>query len=260
MDQLYTLGILPHIPHPLRTRTGAFSLAVGPRELVITQFIQGEVVGHDEISEAILVRLAEMVGTLHASLPHLSFEVPFVEAFEVVFEPALRSHLASLEAITPQHSPGIQGLQAALLPRRAEVYRALERLKTLQSQARAAQPEMVVCHTDLHGDNLMRDDQGNLYLLDWENAMIAPREHDMIFFHGEGPATWEVFWPVYARHFPGLELDQGLLAFYYHRRGLEDSADLLVRIARGDGSPQRDQEDLGELLSILDGLAALASR
>jgi thiamine kinase-like enzyme len=41
-----------------------------------------------------------------------------------------------------------------------------------------------VCHTDLHGENLMVDDRGNLYILDWETAMIAPPEHDLFFFAG----------------------------------------------------------------------------
>jgi len=260
MDQLHSLGILPHIPHPIHTRTGALSLAVGPREMVVSPYIQGKLVGLEEFPQDVLVQLANLVGTLHASLPHLSFEHPFVERFEIVFEPALCANLVALEAITPQHGPGMQQLQAALLPRRDDVYRALERLKTLQTQARAAHPEMVVCHTDLHGDNLMRDEQGNLYLLDWENAMIAPREHDMIFFAGESPPTWETFWSVYTRYFPGVELDPNLLAFYYHRRGLEDIADFLVRIAKRDGGPQRDQEDLQELLEILDGLVFLPGR
>ena len=257
MDQLFNQAILPHIPHPIYTQSGALSLAVGGRELVVTPFIQGELVGFGQMYQEVMAQFADLVGTLHASLPRLSFEHPFIERFEIAFEPALRAHLAALDAITPQHGPGMQRLQAALLPRREEVYQALERLKTLQTRARVTQPSMVVCHTDLHGDNLMRDEQGNLYLLDWENAMIAPREHDMIFFAGEGPAVWDVFWPVYQRHFPGVQLDPHLLAFYFHRRGLEDIADFLVRIAQGDGGPQRDQEDLEELLDILDGLASL---
>ncbi len=257
MDQLYQRGILSHIPHPIRTRAGNLSLALGPRELVVTPFIQGELVGYGQLPDEMLVQLADQVGILHASLPKLTFEHPFVEQFEFVFDSVLMSHLAALEVVTSQHSPGLQQLKAVLLPRREEVIFALERLKALQEKARAAQPEMVVCHTDLHGGNLMRDAQGNLYLLDWENAMIAPREHDMIFFAGETPPVWEVFWSVYARYFPEVELDRDLLVFYYYRRGLEDIADFLVRIARGDGNQERDQEDLQELLSILDGLALL---
>lgn len=260
MDQLYNQGILSHIPHPLRTRSGALSLAVGPRELVVSPFIQGELVGYGQMYQEVMAQFADLVGTLHASLPRLSFEHPFIDRFEIAFEPALRKHLVALDAINSRHSPGMQQLQVALLPRREEVYKVLNRLKTLQTRAKAAQPEMVVCHTDLHGNNLMRDAQGNLYLLDWENAMIAPREHDMIFFAGDPPGVWDVFWPVYRRRFPGVELDPYLLSFYFHRRGLEDIADFLVRIAQGDGGPQRDLEDLEELLEILDGLALLEER
>ena len=74
-----------------------------------------------------------------------------------------------------------------------------------------------------------------------------------------GGSLRQWYWDHPGGAHPGnyLVLDQGLLAFYYHRRGLEDIADFLVCIANGDGNPQRDQEDLEELLEILDGLAQL---
>lgn len=254
MDQLHSRGILPHIPHPLHTRSGNLSLAIDSRELVITQFIEGAVVGFGELPDALVARLAHLVATLHASLPQLALDHPFIEGFEIAFEPTLVAHLGALGAVMPVESPGVRQLRATLLPRQWEIYRALDCLKSYQAYARAAHPDRVICHTDLHGGNLMIDHFDNLYLLDWENAMIAPREHDMIFFEGES-SSWEVFWPVYQRYFPQVEIDPQILEFYYHRRGLEDIADFIVRIVQGEGDEAQDQDDLEELLSILDGLA-----
>jgi len=54
---------------------------------------------------------------------------------------------------------------------------ALERLRqTMPSQAR-----VVVCHGDFHPFNLLVDDAGNVTVLDWTGAAIAPAAFDVAF-------------------------------------------------------------------------------
>ena len=112
---------------------------------------------------------------------------------------------------------------------------------------------MVICHTDLHGGNLMMDDQGNLYILDWENALIAPPEHDLFFFTGD-ERFWNVFLPLYERQFGPVSIDIEVLRFYYYRRTLEDIAGFVFRILQGDGGEERDREDIEWLKGNLTDL------
>lgn len=256
MNQLHTKGILPRIPHPVPTRDGALSLGIGPQELVITNYIEGEVVGFGELPEDIIIPIAEAVGVLHTSLPQLSFEHPHTEGFEIAFEPALSEIMASLETNSLGDRLVLQRLRDILVPRKADLFQVLRWLKQLQARVRSIEPQMVVCHTDLHGGNLMTDAQGDLYILDWENAMIAPREHDLIFFAGDS-RIWDLFSPIYQRSCGSLDLDSDIMNFYHIRRELEDIADYLVRIIQGDGSSDRDQADLTELVEILDGLVRM---
>jgi len=37
----------------------------------------------------------------------------------------------------------------------------------------------VLCHTDIGGGKLLVDDDGWLILLDWDDATVAPPEHDL---------------------------------------------------------------------------------
>jgi hypothetical protein len=99
----------------------------------------------------------------------------------------------------------------------------------------------------------MTDNQGELYILDWENALIAPLEHDMIFFAGEN-SFFETFWPNYTRQFPAASIDLDLLRFYFYRRGLEDIADFILRILRRDGDFERDRQDIKWMLDCISGL------
>jgi spectinomycin phosphotransferase len=111
----------------------------------------------------------------------------------------------------------------------------------------------VICHTDLHGGNLMFDQNGDLFLLDWENAMLAPPEHDLFFIAGE-PESWDVFLPPYVKEAGLVTPDPDLLGFYWYRRALEDVAGFLARILAEEGNPERDREDV---VMLLDNVAWL---
>jgi len=250
MHQLHHKNILPHIPCPILTCKGAFSLQINHHELVVTNFIDGQVVGFGKLSEPILGQLAEMVGILHRSRPQLKFEYPFVEHFEISFDADLVEALNKLGSITPKDGPGKQLLRQIMLPRLDEVRSHLQQFRELQGTVRAINKPKVICHTDLHGANLITDNQHNLYILDWENALIAPLEHDMIFFAGE-ENFWEIFWPNYTHQFSEAHIESEILRFYFYRRTLEDIAGFVLRILQGEGSPERDQEDIGWLRGCL---------
>ena len=252
MHQLHNKEILSQIPHPVRTLEGAFSLIIDSCEVVITNFIEGELVGFGELPEPILERLAGMVGILHRSRSQLEFQHPFIEQFEIDFETDLVSSFDALETISTSDNPGKQFLRQTMLPRKGEVLAHLRHLKELQMRVRSINKEMVICHTDLHGGNLITDQQDNLYILDWENALIAPLEHDMIFFAGE-KNFWEVFWPNYLGQSDPVEIDNKVLKFYFYRRALEDVAGFVLRILQGDGGEDRDREDINWLIGNLAG-------
>lgn len=55
----------------------------------------------------------------------------------------------------------------------------LKYLDGLCAASRAVVPEFVLCHNDLHCLNVTRK-QGSLYLVDWDNAQIAPKELDFV--------------------------------------------------------------------------------
>jgi hypothetical protein len=254
--QLHHQNILPHIPHPIATIDGHLSLHLDPYTLVVTNFIEGDLVGFGPLQGEILAEVARLVGTLHRSLPELTFEQPFIEDFSLSFKPVLTRFLAGNLAPGDPAAPDLRSLNEALLPRRPEIQSALQTITRLQTYAQSSQPNMVICHTDIHGSNLIRGHDGHLYLLDWENAMIAPPEHDLIFFAGE-KGFFDIFYPTYSRSFPAAQMDLRLLEFYFLRRALEDIADFILRIQSAAGTPARDREDVQECLDILDSLPGI---
>jgi aminoglycoside phosphotransferase (APT) family kinase protein len=144
-----------------------------------------------------------------------------------------------------------------LLGRRREELRGhMAALQDARTQAAAESAQNVVCHTDLHGENLMLDENGRLWILDWDTAMLAPPEQDLFFFAGHD-TFWTAFLPAYSEGHRPVSISPTLLRFYYYRRTLEDMADWIDRIIRRDGEPRRDRQDLQEVGECLDDLGRI---
>src|SRR5207244_8410678 len=47
----------------------------------------------------------------------------------------------------------------------------------------------VICHADLHAANLLRDPAGHVFVIDWDEVMLAPKERDFIFVREQQAAA-----------------------------------------------------------------------
>lgn len=241
---LHSKGLLRNVPYSIKTQNGGLKTDFHSQPLILFNFIDGEVVGCDSpLSDNILVKLAGLVGMLHRNTHEIGIEFSCVEHFDIPFEDDLVNGLDSLEHVTKRDNPGKQALRKLLLPRKDEILGYLERLKELQKLARATGKEMVLCHTDLHGDNLIMNDQGDLYILDWEGAMLAPPEHDLFFFAWED-RFMDLFLANYQREFGPVSLNSDVFGFYYYRRNLEDLTDWIIRILYENTDEEQNKNDL----------------
>lgn len=80
----------------------------------------------------------------------------------------------------------------------------------------------VLCHTDVHGWNLMQSDR--LILIDWECMKLAPTEADLFAFIGN--LFWhncsDEFLKTYQSVHIDYEINLEVLEFYQARRRIED--------------------------------------
>lgn len=106
---------------------------------------------------------------------------------------------------------------AALWRDRRRVIRALlDRAETLGRRLRANNPPLVLCHGDIHTWNIMLDTADRLWIVDWDETVIAPRERDLMFVAGGigaylvGPHQVEWFFAGYG----ATTVDPLALAYY----------------------------------------------
>ena len=241
--QLHHKQLLPDVARPVPTRNGQFALSFDDHLLILFPWIEGRTIGYVRLEDDILARVATLVGRLHKSTPQIEWPNPPREAFDLPFEDGLCKGLDVLDGVTSADTAGKRGLRDLLLPRRDEILGLLDRLRELQSLVRAQDHEMVLCHTDLHGGNLMVDEQDSLHIVDWESSLLAPPEHDLHFFAWD-ERLWDLFLPRYEAAYRPVRLDSATFGFYYYRRNLEDLAEWVMRILYENNSEEQDRADL----------------
>ena len=115
-------------------------------------------------------------------------------------------------------------LAAFMKSRGNEIQRLIERTEELASGLQSKSMEFVLCHTDIHGANVLITESGKLYIVDWDNPLLAPKERDLMFVGGGIDFLWKseheeaVFYQGYGK----ANIDRAVMAYYRYERVIED--------------------------------------
>lgn len=116
----------------------------------------------------------------------------------------------------------------------------------------------VICHGDPHLGNLLVGRSSAVTLVDWDDAVLAPRERDLMFLIGGGVLA---FAPVTGQQqswffegYGAADLDPGRLAYYRCRRAVWDLADPAAQVLDADRwSTAQRAEALSTVRGVLSG-------
>lgn len=228
------------VPYPIPTRTGGLWAMLDRTPFAVFPFFPGHAPA-DPMPSTLRDEWARTMATLHRATPALRDVLPPRETFDLPFEADLRRGLAALEQIGPQVRPGLHALRELVLPRREETWAQLARLHRLQPVVRRLAGPFVLCHTDMGGDNLLVNDQGTLIVLDWDEATVAPPEHDLHEARGHEFAR---FVDVYAEAGGAGPLHRDHFAFALLRRHMGDMTARLVRMLHEHTAADEDADAL----------------
>ena len=235
LERLQESGLRDRICRPVRTAEDGLFYVHDRIAGALFSFIPGEAVGYGRpYTGEELRQLSRIVKELH-SIPGDTFaDICPAEAYELPFCDALKRLLLSETGGLPE---------AFRKEAEGEREMLLGRIKTLREEARELKEEklpFVLCHTDIHGGNLIRDPQGKLWLIDWENVMLAPKEADLFSFCEE----------EYANLFCE-NADERALRYYLLRRDLEDIQEFLDSVLNGEYDRAGQEEVLSHMKRII---------
>ena len=232
------------ITAPYQTVDGQYLVDDGGRYVaVMFDYIVGRTPREQPLTPAQRTHLVTTVALLHeltAQVPSLDYMV--VEDFGA---PWVRPLSQMLEGSWAQFDADVR---AVLTPYRSILQAMLVRFVQAGHHLRRYPPQMVLCHTDIHGYNvIVNGDQ--THLLDFEGLKLAPPEHDFMFWVDDD--AWPQILATYQEIRPGVVPDPHLIRFYQERRLLEDVFDYLEQLVVEQLSPEMHAEICANLRQIL---------
>ena len=120
------------------------------------------------------------------------------------------------------------------------IYTCVASLEKLAGVLQKRAGPFVICHADLHAANLIRDAAGHVFVIDWDEVMLAPKERDFIFVR-EPHAT--AFWEGYSQS----ELDWTALTYYLWERVVQDLIECAKDVFFRDDLEEETKADIAQL-------------
>jgi spectinomycin phosphotransferase len=255
------------VPRPLADRGGGFMNAVDGYEVQILEYLEGRnLEAETSWPDDLYARVADTVAAVHNSTNAVRDLVERREPYELPFLAPFAVTLTAIEdraELPLGDDPTLTTLREMVRPRAQDLRLAIGRLETLRDRARSRDSDEVLCHTDIWGSNLLRSEDGTLHLLDWNGALLGPREYDLFMFAGTEFFPAERFgWFLdrYEATCGRVRLDAETFGFYFYRRNLEDLASFVQSIAEGRMETMGPDAMLGVIDDNLTELPRLEGR
>jgi len=216
---------------PLATVTGHVLVRDGRYTTLLFPFIEGVTPREQPLTDTQFSHLVDAVSRLHAidadtpalaTVPRERFAPVWVEEIAPAIDRiALSSHT----------------LYPILCAKSTALHTSFRVFRTLADTLAVLQHPMVLCHTDIHGYNVVINSDDVPVLIDWEGLTVAPSEHDLMFWttHERWPLLYEQYRLLHPQHV----LDTQRLRYYQGRRLFED---LIQDIQRIEGETLVDVE------------------
>ncbi|GMA13910.1 aminoglycoside phosphotransferase family protein [Deinococcus metallilatus] len=237
---------LERVPRPLFTRSGGDLAWVEGHPMLLYEWIEARNLGLEW--QAALPGLAPLLGRLHGATERIMARIEQLptppEEFAFPFAEQLTRNLRHLQALPAGSRAGMAKLRQVLTPHLGRIEGLLDEAGRYQAATRTRPVPFAVCHTDAHGGNVMRDEDGRLWLIDWETARLAPPEHDLWMLGSHLKDVLPAYETALGRP-AGLHF--GTLAFYVCRRVLEDLAVDVQMILHEHTRPEEDAHTLSTL-------------
>jgi len=241
---LCTKCSLKNISFPLLTKAGELKINFESNLLAIFNFIKGKNQDNVKLSNKELVKVSELLASVHKNTRKIELEKAPIEKFNIGFKDELINGINILEQNKRLNNKYKVKLAKLLIPMKNETIRLLEKTVKLGKFIRLKESDFVLCHTDPIHQNLILNKNHDVFLIDWDGVKLAPKEHDLWFYLWDNP---NLFLTSYENIYGSLTLDREAVIFYFYYRILEDLTDWVYAILNENVEDKQNKINLREV-------------
>jgi spectinomycin phosphotransferase len=231
---------------PLTAQSGLLWVDLEPYRLILYPFIAGHDVYEVNLSDRQWVDFGKALNRIHSIVvpPSLALRIPH-ETYSPRWRDTVRRFLAHLDGEFFIDDPIACKLAAFLQSTQGQILDLVARAERLARMLKARSLEYVVCHSDIHAGNILVADGGEIYIVDWDNPIYAPKERDLMYAGGGQFSFWRAPQEEEILFYQGYgpaQVDQAALAYYRYERIVTDIAIYCEQLfLSAEGGEDREQ-------------------
>jgi spectinomycin phosphotransferase len=243
---------IPNIITPFTTNKGRLWADLETFKLILYPFVDGRNGYEVDMSDRQWFEFGTVLKRIHtAEIPPSILNRIRNETYSPQWRGKVKAFLKLVESEI-FIDPVAVDLASFLKVKRSEIFDLLERAERLALNLQADSPTFTVCHSDIHAGNIFIDSKDMLYIVDWDNPILAPKERDLMFVGGAqgfSGHTLEEEEFLFYRGYGQTQVNQSALAFYRYERIIEDIAVFCEQLLSTDEGGEDREVSLGYLKS-----------
>ena len=122
--------------------------------------------------------------------------------------------------------------------RHQEIGRIMDRAEELGRMLQRKSLDFVLCHADIHTNNLLIDMQGKLFVVDWDQPILAPKECDLLFVMVGAFVSDERHEELFFQGYGKVDIDPLVMTYYQYARVIEDLGSFGEQVFFMDGTDE----------------------
>ncbi len=240
---------------PLPTNRQSLWGQAGRWTVIVYPFIDGDT-GWTTMTDAHWREAGSTFRQIHQLTPpaHVS-EALHKESFDPA-EYIQQIHILETQHISsrPGESASEHMVRSTWMAHQATIHTAVAMLEKLAEVLQKQAGPYVICHADLHANNVIRDHAGHIHVIDWDEVMLAPKERDFLFT-GEPPTddTVRSSIPPFFQGYGPMQVDWTALTYYLYERVVQDliayAQDALLRDELGEESKSDNAQAFHDIVT-----------
>jgi spectinomycin phosphotransferase len=226
--ELFDEAHLSQIILPIKTTNGRSSQHVGDFTLTVYPFIEGKNGFNRSLNEQQCVLLGKVLRQIH------DIDVPTPlkarirqETYSPKWRQCVRALFTRLQQAPPTDDKIAMKFWNFIEKNDTIIHQIVNQAEYFVRRVQHKSSKFVLCHSDIHGGNILIDKDNQIYIVDWDDPIMAPKERDLMFIGGGVGNVWNkpheeaLFYQGYGK----TEINHEILAYYRYERIVEDIAD-----------------------------------
>ncbi len=137
-----------------------------------------------------------------------------------------------------------RALRSSWVAHQSTIHTVVTSLEKLAAVLQSRSLPYVICHADLHARNLIRNRVGQVFVVDWDEVMLAPKERDFIFVR---PPHADAFFQGYGQ----AEIDWVALTYFLWERVVQDLIECTHNVCFRDDWGEESRAEAVQLLDVI---------